>query len=61
MKEKVLTTGDLVEKFKGIISRSTISRYIDQGKLRGKKNPITGRRIVTLENLRAFKKKHGLK
>jgi DNA-binding response OmpR family regulator len=36
------------------ISRSTISRKFDRGVLSGKKNPITGERLISRESLVAF-------
>lgn len=61
MKRRLLTTGEAVKKLKGVISRSTVSRYLDRGILRGKKNPVTGERHISLVSLRSFMKKYDLK
>jgi predicted site-specific integrase-resolvase len=63
MKEKKeLSTGetvDLLNEAAGqkVISRSTISRWFDQGKLSGWKNPLTGDRWIDPESLESILKK----
>ena len=52
------TTGEASELLK--ISRSTISRKFDRGVIFGKKNPITGERLVSQESLMALMKEHNL-
>jgi len=52
------TTGEAAELVD--ISRSTISRKFDRGIISGKKNPITGERLVGRESLLAFMKQHHL-
>ena len=52
------TTGEAAELLK--ISRSTISRKFDRGGISGKKNPITGERLVARESLLTFLKEHNL-
>ena len=49
---KCLTTGD-VAKFLGV-SRSTVRRYVDKGKIRAKTNLFTGRRAIKQEALDEF-------
>jgi excisionase family DNA binding protein len=52
------TTGEAAELLR--ISRSTISRKFDRGGISGKKNPITGERLVARESLISFMKEHNL-
>ncbi len=52
------TTGEAAELLN--ISRSTISRNFDRGVLSGKKNPVTGERLVSRGSLVAFMKQHQL-
>jgi CheY-like chemotaxis protein len=52
------TTGEAAELLN--ISRSTISRNFDREVLSGKKNPVTGERLVSRESLVAFMKQHHL-
>jgi excisionase family DNA binding protein len=52
------TTGEAAELLR--ISRSTISRKFDRGGISGKKNPITGERLVARESLITFLKEHNL-
>ena len=54
-----LTTGEAMNLLP--ISRTTISRYLDSGKLEGIKNPITGMRMVSKRSLLDFAKQCGLK
>ena len=53
-----LTTGEAAAVLN--ISRSTISRKFDRGVFQGKKNPITGERMVGRESLEAFAKQFNL-
>ena len=53
-----LTTGEAAELLG--ISRSTVSRKFDQGVLKGKKNPITGERLVSRKSVEAFMKQYDL-
>ncbi|MBI4774884.1 MAG: helix-turn-helix domain-containing protein [Deltaproteobacteria bacterium] len=53
-----LTTGEAAVLLG--ISRSTISRKFDQGILKGKKNPITGERLVSRKSVEAFMKQYDL-
>jgi hypothetical protein len=55
-----LTTGDVVKMLDGLISRSTVTRYFDNGILTGWKNPITGRRLIDPESVKALAKKSGI-
>ena len=52
------TTGEAAELIR--ISRSTISRKFDRGGISGKKNPITGERLVARESLITFMKERNL-
>ena len=54
-----LTTGQAMNLLP--ISRATIGRYLDSGKLEGIKNPITGMRMVSKKSLLDFAKQCGLK
>jgi hypothetical protein len=40
------------------ISRSTVSRKFDSGEISGRLNPITGERLVSLESLLEFMRRH---
>jgi len=53
-----LTTGEAAVLLG--ISRSTVSRKFDQGILKGKKNPITGERLVSRKSVEAFMKQYDL-
>jgi hypothetical protein len=55
-----LTVGEVSKMLGGIISKPTVQRYLDQGILTGWKNPITGRRVIDLESVRALAKKSGI-
>jgi len=59
-KREDLTTGDVVKMLDGLITRSTVTRYYDNGILRGWKNPITGRRLIDPESVKALAKKSGI-
>ncbi len=54
-----LTTGEAMNLLP--ISRSTIGRYFELGRLEGIKNPITGMRLISEESLVNFAKQYGLK
>lgn len=56
--DEFLSTGEASELLN--ISRSTVSRSFDQGILQGKKNPITGERLISRESLIAFMKQYDL-
>lgn len=58
MSRKLYTTGEAAELLK--ISRSTISRKFDRGIFFGKKNPITGDRMISRESIVAFMKQYNL-
>jgi len=53
-----LTTGEAAQLVS--ISRSTISRNFDKGIFQGKKNPITGERMISRESLINFMKQYNL-
>ena len=59
-KKQGLTTGDVVKMLDGLITRSTVTRYFDNGTLTGWKNPITGRRLIDPESVKALAKKSGI-
>jgi len=52
------TTGEAVIQSRRLISRSTISRYFDRRILKGEKNPITGKRMITKESIKRLLKKY---
>jgi len=52
------TTGDVAQLVN--ISRATVSRKFDAGILRGKKNPITGERLISYESLLSFMMQYDL-
>jgi hypothetical protein len=56
--KKFYTTGEAAELL--TISRSTISRKFDRGVFFGRKNPITGERMISRESLTAFMKQYNL-
>jgi CheY-like chemotaxis protein len=56
--DEYLSTGEAAQILN--ISRSTVSRGFDQGILQGKKNPITGERLISRESIIAFMKQHNL-
>jgi hypothetical protein len=56
--KKFYTTGESAELLN--ISRSTISRKFDRGVFFGKKNPITGERMISRESIAAFMKQYNL-
>ena len=53
--KKYITTGEVAKLLK--ISRSTVSRKFDDGDLQGKKNPITGERLISQTSLMEFMQK----
>lgn len=53
-----LTTGEAAKLVN--ISRSTISRNFDKGIFQGKKNPITGERLISRDSLISFMKQYDL-
>ena len=56
--KEFLTTGEAAQLVS--ISRSTISRNFDKGVFQGKKNPITGERMISRESLVNFMKQYNL-
>jgi hypothetical protein len=56
--KKFYTTGESAELLN--ISRSTISRKFDRGVFLGKKNPITGERMISRDSIAAFMKQYNL-
>ncbi len=56
--KEFFTTGEAAELLH--ISRSTISRNYDKGIFAGRKNPITGERLIGRESLTAFMEKYNL-
>jgi len=56
--KKYFTTGEVAKLLD--ISRSTVMRKFDKGIFRGKKNPITGERMVSRESLDTFMKQYNL-
>jgi CheY-like chemotaxis protein len=56
--KEFLTTGEAAQLVS--ISRSTISRNFDKGVFQGKKNPITGERMISRESLANFMKQYNL-
>jgi CheY-like chemotaxis protein len=56
--KEFLTTGEAAQLVS--ISRSTISRNFDKGIFQGKKNPITGERMISRESLVNFLKQYNL-
>ena len=63
-KEKVMTSSEFLTTGEAAqlvtISRSTISRNFDKGIFQGKKNPITGERMISRESLINFMKQYNL-
>lgn len=55
---QLFTTGEAARLLN--ISRSTVSRKFDKGILQGKKNPITGERLISYKSLEALIKQHDL-
>lgn len=59
MKDKQFyTTGEASQLLQ--ISRATVSRKFDSGVLGGKRNPITGERLISDESILSFMKKYNL-
>jgi CheY-like chemotaxis protein len=56
--DEFLSTGEAAQLLN--ISRSTVSRSFDQGILQGKKNPITGERLISRESMISFMKQYDL-
>ena len=56
-KKQGLTTGDVVKMLDGVISQSTVSRYLDQGILTGWKNQISGKRLIDPKSVEVLAKK----
>lgn len=56
--KEFLTTGEAARLLN--ISRSTVSRDFDRGLLQGRKNPITGERLISRDSLISFMKKYKL-
>ncbi len=56
--KKFYTTGEAADLLN--ISRSTISRKFDRNVFFGKKNPITGERMISRESIAAFMKQYNL-
>ena len=54
--KKYLTSGEVSEILG--ISRGTVSKKFDDGVLEGKKNPITGKRLISSESLKDFMKRY---
>lgn len=57
-KKEFYTTGDAAQLLS--ISRATVSRKFDAGILQGKKNPITGERLISYDSLLAFMREYKL-
>lgn len=53
-----ITTGEVGKLLN--ISRSTVSRKFDMGDLQGRKNPITGERLISRKSLVAFMEKYNI-
>lgn len=56
--DEFLSTGEAARVLN--ISRSTVSRSFDQGILQGKKNPITGERLISRESIISFMRQYDL-
>mgnify|MGYP006312487095 CR=1 FL=1 len=57
-KKEYYSTGDASRILN--ISRATVSRKFDSGELNGRKNPITGERLISRESIISFMKKYNL-
>jgi len=57
-RDEYVSTGEAAKILN--ISRSTISRRFDAGLFRGKVNPITGERLLSLASIKSFVEKHRL-
>jgi hypothetical protein len=55
-----LMTGEVSKMLGRVISQTTVIRFFDQGILTGWKNPITGRRLIDPESVKALAKKSGI-
>ncbi len=58
--ERFFSTGDISRLLDGLISRSTVTRLFDQGKLAGRVNPITGRRDIEWQVVIEWLKEQGV-
>ncbi len=58
--KKFYSTGEIRDLLKGIVSRSTVSRLFDRGKLGGRVNPITGRREIEWQTVMDWLKERGV-
>jgi predicted site-specific integrase-resolvase len=61
-KEELISTGEtmiLLNEVTGhkVISRSTVSRWFDQGRISGWKNPLSGKRMIDVKSLEPIIKK----
>ena len=56
-KKQGLTTGEVSKMLDGLVSLTTVSRYFEKGILTGWKNPITGRRLIDPESVKALAEK----
>ena len=56
--KEFFSTGDVSQLLN--ISRATVSRKFDAGIFRGKKNSITGERLISLESLIAFMRQYNI-
>ena len=54
--KRYLTSGEVAEILG--VSRGTVSKRFDEGILDGKKNPITGKRLISPESLKDFMKRY---
>ncbi len=54
------TPGEISILLDEIVSRSTVSRLFDQGKLTGLVNPITGRRVISWHSVIEWLKSKGM-
>lgn len=56
--KKYLTTGQAARLL--ALSRSTVTRMFDEGALSGKRHPITGKRLVSLESIKPIMEQYNL-
>ncbi len=56
-KKQWLTTGDVSKMLGRLVSRTTVQRYLDNGILTGRKNPITRWRVIDRVSVEALKRK----
>jgi len=57
--KKYLSSAEAAKLLK--VSRSTASRYLDKGLLKGKKNPLTGWRAISSKSVTEIRRKYGIK